>query len=95
MPFEKEIVNTLRENFVWTQNTDTLLIKNGGLYHITFGLFSGRETPVCSLVVNGECLFSNSKKGKSVFQQSRSRCASKYGADKENALKRMNHSGES
>jgi hypothetical protein len=60
MPLEKQIVNTLRENFLWTENTDTLFISNGGLYRINFGLFSHTNPPEASLIINGVCHFTSS-----------------------------------
>jgi hypothetical protein len=62
MPLEKQIVNTLRENFLWSENTDTLFVVNGGLYRIDFGLFSHSDHPQGSLIINGVCHFTTSNR---------------------------------
>lgn len=65
MPFEIQVLNTLQENFLWTENTDTLLVLNGGLYQISFSLFSLENTPQASLIINGVIQFSSSSQQKS------------------------------
>ena len=63
MPLEKEIVNTLKENFLWNEGTDTLLVLKAGLYRVRFGLFSDNKnvTPYGSLIINGEIRFTSTE----------------------------------
>lgn len=39
VPFNIEVINTLRENFLWSKNTGTIGIVNGGLYEFSLGFF--------------------------------------------------------
>lgn len=95
MPLEKQIVNTLKENFLWTENTDTLFVSNGGLYKINFGLFSHTETPEASLIINGVCHFNS---GAGHANQKNSRLKRKFKSreqveEKGPLVQRVCHSG--
>jgi len=34
-----EVINTLKENFIWAKNSGVIGVLNGGLYEVSWGVF--------------------------------------------------------
>lgn len=56
VPFNCEVINTLKQNFLWSKNTGVLGIVNGGLYEVSVGLF-GQKLPEIRLILNEKTVF--------------------------------------
>lgn len=57
VPWERQIINTLPENFVWDDGAATLTVTNGGLYQLEMGFYS-RKKPTVQVIVNGVAVIS-------------------------------------
>jgi hypothetical protein len=55
IPWERQIMNTDIENFIWEQDKTTVIISDGGIYEIKLGIFS-RKKPTLILTLNGETI---------------------------------------
>ena len=57
VPWERQVINTLPENFMWEEGTATLIISNGGLYQLEMGFYC-RKKPTVQVIVNGGTVIS-------------------------------------
>ena len=56
IPWDKEVVNMMEENFVWKSGQSTVTIVASGLYKVEVGLYKDPniEDNICYLILNGE-----------------------------------------
>lgn len=57
VPWDKQIINTLPENFIWEEKCTVLTVMNKGLYMLEMG-FYGKKKPTVQLIVNGAAILS-------------------------------------
>lgn len=57
IPWERQLLNTDVENFLWEQDKTTVIISDGGIYEIKLGIFS-RKKPTLLITLNGETIVS-------------------------------------
>lgn len=57
IPWEKQLVNTSPENFIWEPNGNFIFVSRSGYYEISIGIFQGRK-PNIQVLVNGEVVLS-------------------------------------
>lgn len=55
IPWDVEVVNTLKDNFLWTDGGSTIAVANGGLYEVKFGVF-GAKKPQLKLILNDQVI---------------------------------------
>ena len=53
IPWEIEVVNTLKDNFYWTEGGSHVTIANGGLYEVKFGVFGLKKSQL-KLLLNDQ-----------------------------------------
>lgn len=65
IPFDEEIVNTLKENFVYEKGSATIGIINEGLYQIKIGFF-GKKVPKIKIFNHDQIIYENKPTSKSI-----------------------------
>ena len=64
VPWEVQAINTCPDNFLWEKNKSSIICVAPGLYQMTFGFFSKKESLI-QVFLNGEPIMTASKESQS------------------------------
>ena len=71
VPWEKQLINAMPENFIWKKDEICIMVKEKGIYLLTLAFFV-KEKPTIQVIINGESVLSQVNSNAFIVRQEKS-----------------------